>query len=166
MSKSTLRASIAAVAGILIAIGGCAENPSSAGAPTLLERGMQPSYSLAGTSSSSVIGPEGGTLRTSAGDQIVFPAGALSAPTQITISSSGQYVGVTLEPHGLTFPAGHEPVLTLSAGGAGAGFASVNVAYFDESGSLAEMLPTTATRTGDKLVANLRHFSKYYAVGT
>src|SRR5213075_261176 len=56
-------------------------------------------------STSGVIGPDGGTLSIPAADfTIVFPKGALSTNTLITITAnSGRYVGYEMLPHGLTF---------------------------------------------------------------
>jgi hypothetical protein len=166
MSKFTLRAAAAALAGILIAIGGCAESPSApAEQLQLLRTPLTPSYSRAGASASAVIGAEGGALQTATGHKIVFPAGALAQPTEISMTTVPGYAGVDLQPHGLVFPATAQPVLTLDFGGAEvSGFTSFSIVYVDESGKIAEVLPTKTTG-GMKLRANLQHFSGYMASG-
>jgi len=166
MSKFTLRAAAAALAGILIAIGGCAESPSGpAEQLQLLRTPLTPSFSRAGSSASAVIGTEGGSLQTAEGHKIVFPAGALSQPTEITMSTVSGYAGVDLQPHGLVFPATAQPVLTLNYAAAEVGgFSRFNIVYVDESGEIAEVLPTRTTG-GLKLRANLQHFSGYIGAG-
>jgi hypothetical protein len=167
MSKFTLRAAAAALAGILIAIGGCAESPSAPVAPdvsdlTFLRTPTGPSFSLGG-SSVAVIDQNGGTLRTIEGHKLVFPAGAVSQPTRITMATVDGYVGVDLQPHGLTFPAGHEPVLTLdySAATVSDGSSDLFVVYVDESNAVAEVLATRVLGQDRKVRANLQHFSRY-----
>lgn len=166
MSKFSLRAAAAALAGILIAIGGCAESPSApAEQLQLLRTPLTPALSRAGSRSSAVIGAEGGALQTSTGHKIVFPAGALSQPTTITMSTVPGYAGVNLQPHGLVFPATAQPVLTLDFSAADiAGFNTFRIVYVDESGEIAEVLPTRTTGSL-KLRANLQHFSGYMASG-
>src|SRR5215218_10510914 len=154
-----------ALAGILIAIGGCTEMPSSPAAPEFVQRTAAVRYDVSGsTAASGVITENGGVLQTASGDRIVFPAGAVSAPTTVTITSDPRYAGVELEPHGLQFPAGHEPVLQLNMQGTNAGsYRSLNVVYVDESGAVAETLPTTLG--SGKASTNLHHFSGYLASG-
>ena len=166
MSKFSLRAAAAALAGILIAIGGCAESPSApAEQLQLLRTPLTPSLSRAGSSSSAVIGVEGGALQTSTGHKIVFPAGALSQPTTITMSTVPGYAGVNLEPHGLVFPANAQPMLTLNIRAADVdGLSRFNIVYVDESGSIAEVLRTRELGS-EQLRANLQHFSGYLATG-
>ena len=167
MSKLSLRAATAALAGILIAIGGCAESPSApAEQPTLLRTPLTPSLSRAGATASAVIGVQGGTLQTSAGHKIVFPAGALSQPTTITMSTVPGYAGVDLQPHGLVFPATAQPVLTLNfAAAETTGFSRFSIVYVDETGAISEVLRTRELGK-DMLRANLQHFSGYMASGT
>lgn len=163
--------SILAAAGILITIGGCAESPSASGLDTAsltkLSAPQGPSYSVSGGSDevTAVIGPEGGTLALAEGHQLVFPAGAVSQPTAITMRADDNFVGVHLEPHGLQFPANAAPVLTLNATGATRGFAGLTVVYVDEDGIIAEVLPTRTLR-GEALQTRLRHFSGYIGAGT
>jgi hypothetical protein len=164
MQKNRLRAASLALAGILIAIGGCAESPSAAAPRQFLTRGEGARFDVSGTAAS-VVGTEGGTLVTPAGDAIVFPAGALAAPTRISITSNDNTVGVELEPHGLRFPEGHQPVLILNTAGSNAGsFHSLDVSYVDGSGNTLEVLP--AARGGRTLSTTLQHFSGYTASGT
>jgi len=155
-----------ALAGILIAIGGCAESPSSPAAREFVQRTTAVRYDVSGRpGSSAVIDPAGGTLQTASGDRIVFPAGAVAQPTTVSITSDPRYAGVELEPHGLQFPAGHEPVLQINMQGTNAGnFGSIDVVYVDESGSVAETLPTS-TANGRATTA-LHHFSRYLTSGS
>ena len=163
---------ILAAAGILITTGGCAE---SATAPVLPEAAqlvkltapVGPSFSRAGgaETATAVIGPRGGSIALGEGHRLVFPAGALSEPTEITMRTDPEFVGVHLEPHGLRFPASATPVLTLNASGATAGFSGLTVVYVDEAGQIAEVLPTT-TLGGAVLRTTLQHFSGYIGTGT
>lgn len=162
MSRITFRRPSLALAGILIAIGGCAESPSSPSGAQFLARGPHPRYEASG-SRSGLIDQRGGTLVTSAGDRITFPAGALSQNTRITITSNDDYVGVELKPHGLRFPQGRQPVLELNTTGASGGTGnSVDVAYVDEAGAVAEVLDASAS--AGELRTNLQHFSGYLAI--
>lgn len=54
---------------------------------------------------SRVIGPEGGTIRLKgAGLSVFFPRGAVTQPTDITITAaSGKLLGYEFQPHGLQF---------------------------------------------------------------
>ena len=162
MCNRSLRASALALAGILITIGGCSESPSGTGSQFVVREGGA-RFSASGTMGA-VITPAGGSIQTPAGDRIVFPAGAVAEPTTITLTSSSQYAGVELEPHGLRFPAGHEPVLEISTNGSNArAFRSLNIVYVDESGVVAESLPTSGS--SGAMQANLRHFSGYLIAG-
>jgi hypothetical protein len=162
MLNRSLRTSALALAGILITIGGCSESPSGTGSQFVVREGGA-RFNLGGTAGA-VITPAGGTIETAAGDRIVFPAGAVAEPTTITMTSSRQYAGVELEPHGLRFPAGHEPVLEISTAGSNArSFRALSIVYVDESGVVAEILPTGVN--GSATQANLRHFSGYLVAG-
>jgi len=164
MSKSSFRAAAAALAGILIAIGGCSENPSAATGYQFIHRASRgPLADVSGTSSA-VIDARGGSVVTPLGDRITFPAGALTQPTTITVRSSTEYVGVEVEPHGLRFTAGREPVLTLNSAGANvAGYRSLDVVYVGDSGNVEDVLRTQASN--GTLTATLPHFSIYTAAG-
>ena len=165
MFRISIRRSSLALAGILIAIGGCAESPSTPEAREFVQRTADVRYNAEGSgSASAVIDASGGVLQTTAGDRIVFPAGAVAQPTRITITSNRRYAGVELEPHGLRFPAGHEPILRISTAGSNiASYRNVDVVYVDESGAIAEVLPTSGN--GAVLEAHLQHFSGYLASG-
>jgi hypothetical protein len=172
MSKHALRTAFAAVAGILIAIGGCAENPSAPSDATasfqLIAPPTAPSafFGRLGTASA-VIGPEGGTLQVMAGHKIVFPAGALAEPTTITMRTDFLTLGVELQPHGLVFPEGSEPQLTLDVTGIRlSAFRSVAIGYIGDSGQILEVLPTDVLGASGKLQARLEHFSKYSSIGS
>src|SRR3982750_699579 len=93
MLNRSLRTSALALAGILITIGGCSESPSAVGPRQFVARSASARFSASG-SSAAVIDARGGTLETSAGDRIVFPAGALGSPTPITITSRPAQGGV------------------------------------------------------------------------
>lgn len=167
MSLKLTRKAAAALAGILIAVGGCGESPSAVSTqPHFLRVAPAPSFVRLGTpTSSAVIGPEGGALQTWDGHRLVFPAGAVSEPTTISISTDPTYVGVTLEPHGLQFPAGSEPVLTLNlARSIDVPGLRAAVVYVDDNGVVAEQLPNTGKGVGN-VQASLHHFSRYIAVG-
>jgi hypothetical protein len=165
MSRISLRRPSLALAGILIAIGGCSENPSGPNGYQFIHRSRGASFSVSGGSdATALITPLGGVVATAAGDRIVFPIGAVSKPTQITLHSSTEYVGVEVEPHGLRFPNGRRPVLTLNTAGSDvAAYGAVDVVYVNESGQVADVLHTTGN--GASLQAELPHFSIYTAAG-
>lgn len=166
MSKPTLRAAALALAGILITIGGCTESPSAPAKREFVQRTSAARFEVSGSGvASAVIDGRGGMLQTAAGDRIIFPAGALLQPTQITITSDPRYAGVELEPHGLRFPAGREPILQLSTASSNAfQFRSLSVAYIGQDGGIEEILPTV-TANG-QVMTNLHHFSGYLTIGT
>lgn len=158
---------VSSLAAILILAAGCsdqaptgAELGSSYHAVALPEAGLVPSYSRSG-GTSRVIGPDGGTIR--AGRiTLSFPAGALAAPTEITVSPDARHLGVTFGPHGITFPAGHQPTATFSYQGIGnLPERDLTVLYLSDSGIALEKL-TASVDTGAKTVsAQLGHFSQY-----
>jgi hypothetical protein len=166
MQKIRFRAAATALAGILIAIGGCSDaltSPDSA-RQALSRGGGQPRFNVMGSSASEVIGPKGGTLVTTAGDRLTFPAGALSHPTEITLTSMSTQVGVQIEPRGLVFPAGRQPVLTLSTAGSDAdSFEKLEVAYVNDDGSITEVLTSSV---GDAtLSAQMSRFGGLLGIG-
>jgi hypothetical protein len=158
MQKNRFRSASLALAGILIAIGGCAESPAAPAAPKFLERGPAPSFDIGGTAAV-VIDSRGGTVQSLSGDRIVFPAGAVSSPVLVTLTSDRKYVGVELQPHGTTFAEGHEPTLILNGGSA----SRANIVYTNDAGAVVEVLDTDVEN--GQIRASLHHFSKYYAVG-
>jgi hypothetical protein len=158
---------ILAAAGILITTGGCAESPS---APAEVGAGLEllavpqgPSFAVSATGAASrVIGPEGGVIELG-GSRLVFPAGAVSQPTEIGMRADGEYQGVRLSPHGLQFPAGAKPVLELRATGSAAARSGLKVVYVDDANHILEVLPTS--RHGNTVTAHLEHFSGYLISG-
>jgi hypothetical protein len=155
------------LAGTLLVVGGCADVTSAPGLhleKIAAERG--PSFSVDGGSlvASAVIGPQGGVIATASGHRLAFPAGAVAQPTEIRMRDDGAFLGVRLEPHGLQFPTGRGPVLSLNLGGAETtGYTVLRIAYVDEDGNFLEVLP--ATLDDRTLSTRLRHFSGYIAVG-
>ncbi|HYJ80951.1 MAG TPA: hypothetical protein VEW03_15165 [Longimicrobiaceae bacterium] len=168
MSKLSIRSLAPALAGILIAIGGCAEAPSAPPAVAelrLLLAPPAPAFLRAATATSATIGAEGGSLSTADGHKLVFPAGALAEPTTITLQSNPTHVGVIVEPHGLVFPAGREPILTLDPGGADlSGIGRAAVVYTSDADQILEVL-STEVLGGGKVRARLPHFSKWTYAG-
>lgn len=160
----------AVLAGTLLVAGGCSDLPSAPAAElgaglVKIAAPASPARSLSGEAVvAKVIGPTGGTLATASGHRIVFPAGAIARPTEISIRDDGTYLGVHLEPHGLRFPAGRSPVLTLDVNGAEtAGYDALHVVYVDDAGGILEVLsPTVASGS---VSASLRHFSGYMVAG-
>jgi hypothetical protein len=123
-----------------------------------------PSFARSGSDAGSrVIGPEGGVIELSTGYRLVFPSGAVSQPTAIGMRADGEYQGVRLSPHGLTFPADARPVLELRAVGGGTERRSLSIVYVDEANSILEVLPTA--RSGSELSVHLEHFSGYIVAG-
>ncbi len=163
MSRFRLSSIAALAAGILITTGGCAESPS---APVQVGAGLEllavpqgPSFATSATGAASrMIGPEGGVIELGA-SRLVFPAGAVSQPTEIGMRADGQYQGVRLSPHGLQFPADAQPVLELRAVGAGAARNGLKVVYVDDANQILEVLPTG--RHGNTVSTHLQHFSGY-----
>jgi hypothetical protein len=168
MFRFRLGSILAATAGILIISGGCAESPS---APAPVGAGLEllrmpegPSFSMSGSDAGTrIIGPEGGAIELTTGHRIVFPAGALSEPTEIGMRADSEYQGVRLSPHGLTFPAHAQPVLELRAVGGGVERRALSVVYVSETNSILEVLPTQ--RRGSELSVHLEHFSGYIVAG-
>lgn len=172
MAKRPLRAALAMVFGILITIGGCAEHPSTLSEGAQLKQvrlgtpTMAPSFSRGGSDVvSQTIGSEGGTLSIPGGHTLTFPAGALSQPTEITARPGRVFVEVEFGPHGLQFPAGHEPVLTLSYAGALnlREVSSLSIVYMQGT-RITEMLGGRVDADGKTVSAQVGHFSKYAMV--
>lgn len=125
------------------------------------ERG--PSFSLSGTAGG-VIGPEGGSIQ--AGRvTITFPAGALAEPTEITVTPDADYLAVVLGPHGIQFPAGHEPTLTFSYEGIdGLPEQDLTIYYLSDSGVVLEQMRATVDLSTRSVTARLGHFSEYAVI--
>lgn len=177
MARHTLRA--LALAGIFLVAGGCGSDvrtPVTADAGAQLTKLRLPASSSAARlalqgrpqeSDAQEIGPEGGVLKSATGHRLVFPAGAVAERTVISMTDDATYVGVHLEPHGLQFPAGKEPVLTLSFDGVNTlGLSGLRVVYTDDEGDILEVLPTTQAGGSPKLVTRLQHFSGYMIAGS
>ena len=171
MKRFTLR-TFAAIAGLAAAIAGCAEGSSAPTVPaaglTVLSRTSAPAGIHAsrsgGSTVSAVIGPEGGTLVLGA-NRVDFPAGALDEPTMITMRVNPVFAAVEMQPHGIRFPEGHEPVLTLDPGAQASRFQNLFIVYATGHGAVLEVLPTTRAADGT-LTAQLHHFSIYAGAGS
>ena len=141
-----------------------------------------PSHSKVDQTVSAVVGPDGATLSLPGADfSMNIPAGALSAPTAITIvSRAGSYVVYDMLPHGLRFAVPVTAVQGLSTV-AGYGISasnSVRSAYlsqaneqvaFDGSVSPVELEAATTYYYGVQPVAEthswiVNHFSRYILI--
>jgi hypothetical protein len=141
-----------------------------------------PSHSKVDQTVSAVVGPDGATLSLPGADfSMNIPAGALSAPTAITIvSRAGSYVVYDMLPHGLHFAV---PVTAIQGLSTVAGYgtsASNNIrsAYlsqaneqvaFDGSVSPVELEAATTYYYGVQPVAEthswiVNHFSRYILI--
>lgn len=174
MPRHTLRV-LAVLVAALMTGAGCTDvaAPTSDSSTASLEKLARPSdgdgarFNASGTaqSVSQVVGPAGGVLNLGGGARLVFPAGAVSEATTITMKAHDTYVGVELEPHGMRFPAGREPVLTIDYGGIDVSkYQVLHVVYVDDEGDVLEVLPTQVS--GVVTTARLRHFSGYIIAGT
>lgn len=167
MIRSRPSLAAALVAGTLLVVGGCADLPSAPSFAGLekIAAPTAPARSLSGEAVvSRVVGVQGGELATASGHRIVFPAGALARPTEISIRDDGTHLGVRLEPHGLRFPAGRNPVLTLSLAGAETStYDALHIVYVNDASEVLEVLPTTIG--GGVAVTRLQHFSGYLVAG-
>jgi hypothetical protein len=131
---------------------------------------------------SAVVGPEGATLSLPGSDfSMTIPAGALSAPTAITVTSrGGAFVVYDMLPHGLQFArsvTAAQGLTTTATYGTSAGN-GVRSAYvlqanekvgFDGSVSPAELEAATTYFYGVQPVAQtqvwtLNHFSRYMVI--
>lgn len=141
-----------------------------------------PSHSRVDQSVSAVVGPEGTTLSLPGADfSMTIPAGALSAPTAITVTSrGGAFVVYDMLPHGLKFalPVTAVQGLTTTATYGKPAGNSIRSAYvsqaneqvgFDGSVSPAELEAATTYFYGAQPVAQtqvwiLNHFSRYILI--
>lgn len=110
-----------------------------------------------------LLGTAGGTASLSGGPSLVFPAGALSTDTSITIADTGQLSDAgtpiyQLGPDGITFPKGQMVQATLPIPSS----VTNPVVYTTQLGSTTayDALPTTAS--GGNATAALAHFSRVY----
>jgi hypothetical protein len=141
-----------------------------------------PSHSKVDQTVSAMVGPDGATLSLPGADfSMNIPAGALSAPTAITIvSRAGSYVVYDMLPHGLRFAVPVTAVQGLStiAGYGTSASNSVRSAYlsqaneqvaFDGSVSPVELEAATTYYYGVQPVAEthswiVNHFSRYILI--
>jgi hypothetical protein len=169
MLLNRLRVGALCLAGTLLVAGGCSDAPAaprsdSGLALEKLARHVAPARSVDGAAAAKVIGPQGGELVTPAGHRLVFPVGALAHPTEIRMTDDPSYVGVRLQPHGLRFPAGRSPVLTLGfPDGTFRSYDFLRIVYVDDASEILEVLPTRVD--GTTVTAHLRHFSGYLIGG-
>jgi len=140
------------------------------------------SHSRVDQSVSATVGPEGATLSLPGADfSMTIPAGALSAPTAITVvSRGGAFVVYDMLPHGLQFarPVTASQGLSTTASYGTAAGNGVRTAYlsqakeqvgFDGAVSPAELEAATTYFYGDQPVAEthlwtLNHFSRYILI--
>jgi len=140
------------------------------------------SHSRVDQSVSAVVGPEGATLSLPGADfSMTIPAGALSAPTAITVvSRGGAFVVYDMLPHGLQFarPVTASQGLSTTASYGTAAGNGVRTAYlsqakeqvgFDGAVSPAELEAATTYFYGAQPVAEthlwtLNHFSRYILI--
>ncbi|HEX6964487.1 MAG TPA: hypothetical protein VF166_01735 [Gemmatimonadaceae bacterium] len=110
------------------------------------------------------IGPDGGTLVIGP-HRLVIPAGALSAPVQITgTAPSDNVVSVEFQPQGLQFNPDHLPRLTLdySACGLVWNVLPKHIVYTSDNLNILEVLwGSIDNLLTDKVSANIKHFSRY-----
>jgi hypothetical protein len=141
-----------------------------------------PSHSKVDQTVSAVVGPDGATLSLPGADfSMNIPAGALSAPTAITIvSRAGSYIVYDMLPHGLRFAVPATAVQGLSTVASYGTSASNNIrsAYlsraneqvaFDGSVSPVELEAGTTYYYGAQPVAEthlwtVNHFSRYMLI--
>jgi len=159
--------------GILIGAGGCAEAGPVASAPEasafqLLARSSDaPLFDRGGsgdgTRAEATITALGGEVVTSGGFRVVFPAGAVAQPTVISVREVPGLLGVELEPRGLQFPAGAQPVLTIPLAGVPvAAYRGLAVAAV-ENGEIEQLLATSVSTTS--MTASVARFSLYAGAG-
>jgi hypothetical protein len=140
------------------------------------------SHSKVDQSVSAVVGPDGATLSLPGADfSMTIPAGALSAPTAITVvSRGGTFVVYDMLPHGLRFalPVTASQGLSTTASYGTAAGNGVRTAYlsqakeqvgFDGAVSPAELEAATTYFYGAQSVAEthvwtLNHFSRYILI--
>lgn len=113
-----------------------------------------------------MITAEGGVVELGSGHRITFPARAVAEPTLITMTAHPAYLGVVMQPHGLVFPEGREPVLSISYAGVSVSqYRKLSIVYTDDAENILEVLPTTRQFQTHAVSARLQHFSPYIVGG-
>lgn len=156
--RPALSAALSALAGILILASGCVDrSPTSVQlkAPTAL----QAARTYSGGAYTASIGTEGGILEFPIG-RIVFPAGAVSAPTVITATVDGHTLSVDFQPH-LVFPEGAQPTLSVSFGGVLLDASKLTVYHINDDGTLTEQLTPFVDLTRGVASVNASSFSRF-----
>lgn len=174
MPRHTLRV-LAVAAAALLAGYGCTDvaAPTSSVSPTSLSLVQlpapqsEPRFNRVGSQSASgVITAEGGVLELESGHRITFPARAVAEPTLITMTAHPTYLGVEMQPHGLAFPEGREPVLSIRySAGAVSQYRKLSIVYTDDAGNILEVLATTRQFRTHTVSTRLQHFSPYIVGG-
>ena len=106
-------------------------------------------------SASAVIGPEGGEINLwASGAKIVFPAGAMSVPTKITMTAkAGWNVAYEFSPHGIVFAKSVTVQQDLNWTSYGSSGGNVQAGYYQDSLSAALVGPSLSIAR----VSELRH---------
>jgi hypothetical protein len=130
--------------------------------PTTITRCSQPYGATSGW-----IGPKGGRLK-AGGHFLNVPAGALSAPTFITMETpSGDIGHVVFGPEGLTFNRNYPAHLVMSYQDCSLTPGTVlEVGYVSQSLILLEKQPTASDPSTLTVDAKLTHFSDYVILST
>lgn len=112
-------------------------------------------------SASAYLDQWGGTLQIGK-FRLTVPAGALTSTVEISMVRPGDgTASVRFHPHGLVFPSGARPVISLNYTGCNTGDVP-EVIYVTESLSFLELLPTLDLNPkGKSISAYLDHFSRY-----
>jgi hypothetical protein len=161
------------VAGVLAAtlIAACSDEATAPSAPALAMAGTWPATITPCTqpygASSVWIGPKGGRVK--AGGHILnIPAGALNAPTLITMETPSGNVGhVVFGPEGLTFNNDYPAHLVMSYQNCVVTPNAIQqVAYTSATLKILETQPSVSDPATLTVDAKLTHFSDYVIVST
>jgi hypothetical protein len=161
------------VAGLLAAafVAGCSDEATGPSTPALAVAGALPvtitRCSQPYGATSGWIGPKGGRLK-AGGHYLNVPAGALSAPTFITMETPAGDIGhVVFGPEGLTFNRNYPVHLVMSYQDCSLTPGTVlEVGYVSESLMLLEKQPSASDPTTLTVDARLTHFSDYVILST
>lgn len=112
------------------------------------------------------LGQAGGTIEIEGGHTLYFPPGALAQVTEIeAVRLEGDFVQIRFGPHGITFPADKQPVLTLNYSAVGTpNLLSMAIGYLGTDGTITEILASTINVEKNTVTAKLQHFSRYAIV--